>query len=91
VRVVVEKSVAGRAAKPAREKRKRPLCGTRPKKLPGGWFIHVSFVFIGHRCCGRGPDFQKGNQNNKEHVPFCSFTLKSGLTIQKHTKRPTNV
>jgi hypothetical protein len=45
--------------------------------------IHVSIVFI-WTPVRRSPglDFQKGNQNNKTDVPFCSFSMKSGLTIR---------
>ncbi|CAG9196103.1 hypothetical protein PSAB6_170049 [Paraburkholderia sabiae] len=40
------------------------------------------FFYSGTSKTGPKADVQKGNQNNSNNVLFCSFTFKSGLTIQ---------
>ena len=60
--------------------RELELAARAPEKLLS---IHCPDGFYsGTSKTGHTAHVQKGNQNNSNNVLFCSFTFKSGLTIQ---------
>jgi hypothetical protein len=60
--------------------RARDSAARAPEKLLS---IHCPDGFYsGTSKTGHTTHVQKGNQNNSNNVLFCSFTFKSGLTIQ---------